>query len=293
MPALFALLFLGLAVAIGLYLKRERSWKLPKVIFPKEWRTILTKHVNFYGSLLPAEKERFEYRVQEFLLNHRITGVGAKIDDTDRVMVAASGVIPIFHFPDWRYSNLYEVLIYPAAFDMKFNTTGPGRTILGMVGDGPMQGMMLLSQKALRHGFRNESDKRNTAIHEFVHLIDKMDGAVDGLPELLIEQPYIIPWLDLIRKKIKAITNDKSDIRQYGGTSEIEFFAVAAEYFFERPKLLKKKHPQLYAMMEDIFDHDLAERDLENKRKKIGRNSRCPCGSGQKFKRCCGSEHFS
>lgn len=293
MPFLFALIFLTIAIAVGLYLRRERRWKLPEEIFPKEWRTILTKFVGFYGSLNPEEKERFEYRVQEFLLNHRITGVGTKIDDTDRVMVAASGVIPIFKFPDWRYSNLYEVLIYPAAFDMQYNTTGPGRRILGMVGDGPMQGMMLLSQKALRHGFRNEADKRNTAIHEFIHLIDKMDGAVDGLPELLLDKPYIIPWFDLIRKKIQEISKDKSDIRKYGGTSEVEFFAVAAEYFFERPKLLERKHPKLYALMEDIFDHDMAERNLEKRRKKIGRNSRCPCGSGQKFKRCCGSEHFA
>lgn len=293
MPGIFALIFLALVLAAGIYLRRERSWKLPKDIFPTEWRLSLLKHVTFYSSLTAEEKERFEYRVQEFLLNHRITGVGTKVDDTDRLMVASSGIIPIFNFPGWRYTNLYEVLIYPSAFTTKYKFEGSDGRILGMVGNGPMEGMMLLSKKALRHGFENDKDKRNTAIHEFIHLVDKMDGAIDGIPELLLEQPYVIPWLQLIRKKIVEIRMDDSDIRPYGGQSEIEFFAVASEYFFERPKLLSAKHPELYELMEYIFKHDMDERDLDRRRRKIGRNVLCPCESGQKFKRCCGRAHFS
>src|SRR5690606_14485790 len=96
--------------------------------------------------------------------------------------------------------------------------------------------------------------KGNTRIHEFVHLIDKMDGHTDGVPEILLKHQYALPWLNLIHKKMEAINDDKSDIRQYGGTSQAEFFAVAAEYFFERPDLLKRKHPQLYKMMEMCFN---------------------------------------
>ena len=39
-------------------------------------------------------------------------------------------------------------------------------------------------------------------------------------------------------------------------TNEAEFFAVAAEYFFERPELLKSKHPGLYEVMGRIFRYD-------------------------------------
>ena len=38
--------------------------------------------------------------------------------------------------------------------------------------------------------------------------------------------------------------------------AEAEFFAVAAEYFFERPELLKSKHPGLYEVMGRIFRYD-------------------------------------
>ena len=45
-----------------------------------------------------------------------------------------------------------------------------------------------------------------------------------------------------------------------GGTSEVEFLAVASEYFFERPDLFKSKHPQLYEMLEKCFQQDPAGR---------------------------------
>ena len=122
-----------------------------------------------------------------------------------------------------------------------------------MVGTGQFENHMILSRKALHFGFNNKTDKGNTAIHEFVHLLDKMDGEVDGVPEQLLGKENIVPWLDMMHTEMEAINNDASDIRKYGGTSKIEFFAVAAEYFFERPDLFKRKHPGLYKMLEVCF----------------------------------------
>jgi Mlc titration factor MtfA (ptsG expression regulator) len=161
-----------------------------------------------------------------------------------------------------------------------------------MVGSGYMEGKMVLSKPALKKGFENESDKKNTAIHEFVHLVDKMDGSIDGLPALLLEKQYVIPWLDLINKKMDEIFEDQSDINPYGGTNRQEFFAVASEYFFERPKLLAQKHPKLYDALEQIFNQKTRLRNFEKKNATIGRNSPCPCGSGMKFKKCCGRIHY-
>ena len=113
--------------------------------------------------------------------------------------------------------------------------------------------MMILSQHELRQAFSNKTGKTNTAIHEFVHLVDKTDGTIDGVPELLLEKKYVLPWLELIQKNIKEIIEDDSDINPYGATNEAEFFAVVAEYFFERPDLLKSKHPELYELLVKIF----------------------------------------
>jgi MtfA peptidase len=263
-------------------------WKVPKDPFPKDWRILLIRDVSFYNALSDEEKTRFEYKVQEFLLNCRITGIKTSVDTTDKILVASSAVIPIFGFDDWRYSNIHEVLLYPSTFNERFSTSDADRNVLGMVGSGYMEGKMILSKPALKHGFKNESDKKNTAIHEFVHLIDKTDGSVDGIPSLLMKRQYAIPWIDLINKKIDEIYEGKSDINPYGGTNQAEFFSVVSEYFFERPKLLAKNHPALYKLLEGVFKQNMSSRVLRKNKVKIGRNSPCPCKSGKKFKNCCG-----
>lgn len=217
-------------------------------------KEILTDKVPFYAKLSKNEKIEFEYRIKEFLLNVDVIGIDTSIEETDKLLVASSAIIPIFHFKDWRYQNIDEVLIYPNAFNRSFNTNGKGRSILGMVGSGPMEGKMILSKSALHRGFSNETDKKNTAIHEFVHLIDKSDGLMDGIPKLLLERPYTIPWFDLMNRKMSEIQRKKSDINSYGASSQIEFFAVASEYFFERPELLAKKHPKLFRSLRLIFN---------------------------------------
>ena len=85
---------------------------------------------------------------------------------------------------------------------------------------------MLLSKQALREGFINARDKKNVAIHEFVHLIDKADGRIDGVPKVLLEHQYVIPWLGMVRQEIENIITERSDIDYYGATNEADFFAV-------------------------------------------------------------------
>jgi len=267
---------------------KKKKWQLPDTPFPPKWRKILIENIAFYNSLNAEEKKHFEYEVQEFLLNCKITPIDTDIDLSDKLLVAASAVIPIFSFPEWKYYNLQEVLIYEGNFDDKHQTDSKGNNIMGMVGYGYMEGKMSLSKTALRKGFSTISDKQNTAIHEFVHLIDKMDGGVDGIPELLLDKQYAIPWMDLIYKKMDEIWDNESDIRPYGGSSPTEFFAVAGEYFFERGEIMENKHPELYKMMEMIFRQDTSKRKLQLKKVEVGRNAPCPCGSGEKYKRCCG-----
>ncbi|MBT3251222.1 MAG: peptidase [Candidatus Marinimicrobia bacterium] len=271
----------------------KNRWLKPEISFPNEWRRIILKKVVFYNALSEEEKKRFEYKVHEFLLNCRVTGINVSVDVTDKLLIAASAVIPIFEFPEWKYNNIHEVLLYPNSFNEDFKTSGQKRNILGMVGSGYMEGKMILSKPALHHGFSNESDKKNTAIHEFVHLIDKSDGTIDGIPASLLERQYTIPWLELVNKEIEKIYANKSEVNPYGGTNRAEFFAVISEYFFERPKILKKNHPELYQLLENIFKQSMISRNMNKRKQQLGRNRPCPCNSGKKFKRCCGEVHYN
>ncbi len=254
----------------------------------KQYRFMLEQHVSFYQSLNANEKTIFESEVLEFLSKVKIIGVDFEVEGLDKVLVAASAVIPLFAFHDWFYSNLDVVEMYEDKFNENFETSGANRHILGMVGSGVMNGRMSLSRKALHQGFSNETDKRNTAIHEFVHLIDKADGATDGVPEILLDKHNALPWLEFIRQQVAEIREGDSDIDIYGGTNETEFFAVAAEYFFERPELLEQKHPILFQKMVNIFRREPLSISASNF-ELPGRNEPCFCGSGKKYKNCHGS----
>lgn len=287
-------ILVGLFIVLILYLLfRPKGIKsgfdVPEV-FPEKWRLYLDQEVNFYASLDKGEKAVFEADILRFLKRVRITGIQVEVDDEDRLLVASSAVIPVFAFPDWEYSSLHEVLLYPDLFTEKYNFSEQGRNISGMVGSGGvMHHVVIFSKPALHQGFDNASDKMNVGIHEFVHLFDKQDGEIDGIPHIIMKNQAVLPWLHLISENTNEMLAGKSDINIYGATNKQEFLAVVSEYFFERPKLFQEKHPDLYKVLSQVFKTDLANSQVgDNKLKRtLGRNNPCPCGSGKKFKDCC------
>lgn len=219
-----------------------------------DYTHLLEEQVSYYRTLTEAKKKEFADRVGHFLAHIRIEGVDTPVDGIDKVLIASSAIIPIFGFEGWDYYRLTNVLLYADTFNADYETTGTGRTIMGMVGEGgALQSTMVLSKPALRAGFADENSKANTGIHEFVHLLDKADGAIDGLPDYMLDKNHVKPWLQLIHRSIDEIRANQSDIDPYAATNEAEFFAVVAEYFFKQPGLLQQKHPALFTQLETIF----------------------------------------
>ena len=285
---IFFYLFVLVPLLIWWYVRWNTRSKVPAA-FPVTWRLIMDEKVLFYHNLTAVDKTRFELDVLRFIARVRITGVNTDIDITDKLLVASSAAIPVFGFPQWDYTFLDEVLLYPASFDSHFQINSKEEVITGMVGSGTMEGKMILSKPALHLGFDTSSDKQNVGVHEFIHLLDKEDGAIDGIPATLHGKEYAIPWLKLVQEKTGEIMKKESDINEYAATRHTEFLAVAGEYFFERPQLLQKKHPRLYALLTKAFNQDTANtlKVTERLKGEIGRNDPCPCGSGKKFKKCC------
>ena len=243
---------LALIVLIILFVFRIRRAREPFSL-PGNYRELLNDYVKFYQQLNDEEKTKFEGRIQHFLSAVQITGVNAEVEDLDRLLIAAGAIIPVFAFPDWQYVNLHEVLLYPGTFNEDFDQGGSDRHISGMVGSGAMQHVMVITKWQLRQGFINNNDAHNTGIHEFVHLIDKMDGTMDGVPEIILERKYVSWWVNLMTITIQQMKTHGSDIDMYGATNQAEIFAVISEYFFEQTALLKANHPDLFEMLEKIY----------------------------------------
>lgn len=220
---------------------------------PENYRELFSEYVKFYRQLNEEEKQSFEKRADYFLSAVKITGVNAIVEDLDRLLIAAAAIIPVYGIPDWQYINLHEVLLYPGTFNGDFDQEGADRNFAGMVGSGAMQNVMIITKWQLRQGFINNHDARNTGIHEFVHLVDKMDGTLDGVPEIILERKYVPSWKQMMNDTIEQMKNHGSDIDMYGATNPTEFFAVISEYFFEQPDRLKLNHPELFEMLERIY----------------------------------------
>jgi MtfA peptidase len=284
------LLGLGLCPFFYWLVRRRclRRLRIMKQTFPAFWEQILQAHVAFFRALPDQDKERFRQLVMVFLDEVRITGIRTEVDDTVRVLVAASAVIPIFGFQDWEYRRLGEVLVYPDSFGEKYQTTGNAdENILGMVGLKHLSGVMILSKPSLLSGFDNPLSTDNVGVHEFVHLIEN-EEADHGLPP---EVPWQVvkQWVQYVARELAHPSGNRSYLNSYAYTNEHEFLAVLAEYFFKSPDLLHKKDPQLYSMLREMFHQDT--RSLlgmpSSGRHRYGRNAPCPCGSGKTYKDCC------
>ena len=254
---LFIVLLIPAAIYIVYYLlnRTAKNSKAIKRVLSDEGKEILQQEVAYYRNLSEADKLEFESRCLKFLDSVHIEGVGVEVELKDYMMIAASAIIPIFAFKNWHYPNLTNIMVYPAHLNAEYQfEVHTDRNIMGMIGEGAMNGQMILSKSALEYGFKHALDGQNTAIHEFVHLIDKTDGSVDGIPEQLLDKTSVIPFMNLIRQEIDKIRQHKSDIDVYGMTSPAEFFAVASEYFFENPAKFQKNHPELYHALSEIFE---------------------------------------
>ncbi len=292
---LHPLWLLGLPIAGSAYHGwRRRTLRRLAVLaepLPPEIETDLQRYVAYFRALDEGGKERFRNLVKVFLDEILITGIRTDVDTTTRTLVAASAVIPIFGFDDWEYSGLGEILIYPDRFGEDFSTEGDlnvQRHTLGMVGVGHLSGVMILSKPDLLAGFTNPDDKRNVGIHEFAHLVDKADGSIDGLPAG-IDVDTARPWIEWIGREIRNRPESRHHIDDYAYTNEAEYFAVLSEYFFESPETLQRKAPKIYEMMESMYRQNTRRflSGINRRPRRVGRNSPCPCGSGEKYKRCC------
>lgn len=264
---IIALLALGaLALARFLLARKRRVKAAVERPFPAEWRNFLSEHVTFYSHLSPADRTVFEQRVQLFLAEKRVQGIDTDIDDPIRLMVGSSAIIPVFAFPGYTYPHVNEVLIYPNSFDSTFQTQrfdGHRENIAGMVGDRFMNGTVVLSKADLVRDFDGSSHRTNVGVHEFVHLLDKEDGEVDGIPERLMEHRFVGPWLHEIKQEVERIEKGKSDINPYALKNNAEFLAVVSEYFFENPEKMRKKHPELYARLSAIYNTSNAKESVK------------------------------
>lgn len=209
--------------------------------------------LRFVARFTPDERERFLTRLKVFAFEKKWEGAhGLKVTDEMKVVVSGAAARLARNLSLNVYDRLSTVVMYDGHFK---GASKEGVTF----GEAHRWGLVVLSWDAVRHGLANPTDGRDTALHEFAHVLDLGDGDFDGTPELHDHADYRA-WTRVFSEHYLSLRESPHDsvLRAYGATNEAEFFAVATEMFFENGARLKDKAPDLYAELRRYYRVDTA-----------------------------------
>jgi hypothetical protein len=90
-------------------------------------------------------------------------------------------------------------------------------------------------------------------IHEMAHKLDMLDGAANGFPPLQRGMARS-EWTHVFSAAFKEMrrrvdAGESVEINEYALEDPGEFFAVASEYFFTAPGVLKREFPEVYGQL--------------------------------------------
>ncbi len=241
--------------------------------FPSEWRKILREMVVHYAWLDAKEASQLEQLVQVFLAEKKFEGCnGLEITDEIRVVIAAEACLLIMGLPHDLYRKLATILVYPSTVFTPPERSGIftraplfERGQVAISGQAVMRGPIILVWDAVKRGARHPETGHNVVYHEFAHLLDMLDGVANGAPPLHSRDQYR-RWAAVFSEEFQRLRNDseqgkKTFLDPYGATNEAEFFAVATEFFFDKPIEMQKDHRALYDVLAGYYMQDTAERE--------------------------------
>ena len=191
---------------------------------------------------------------------------GLAVTDTMAVAVAAQACLPVLRLGLHLYDGFVGIVMHRDEVVAQREITDEagvvhryGELLSGEAMDG---GPMMLSWRDVAGAGASAERGYNVVIHEFVHVIDLIDGAADGVPPQP-DRASRVHWLRTIesefagfRRRIDA--GNETALDPYGTESLDEFFAVAAEAFFVSPAAMRAEHAALYELFAGYFRQDPA-----------------------------------
>ena len=249
--SIFILFILYLIIKTNVHkqkLKRLFNQPLPQNII-----SIIEKKLPPYRNMNANFKAHLQGNIQIFLYDKIFEGCGGlKITKEIKITIACQACLLLLNRKTKCYPKLKTILVYPTAYkDNQKRILGTSEVDSSVrLGESWKSGEVVLSWDSVRAGISNYQDGHNVTFHEFAHQLDQESGDANGAPILESKSAYST-WAKVFTKEFYKLIQTsqkgkKSVIYEYGTTNPAEFFAVASEAFFEKPRQLKNKHSALY-----------------------------------------------
>lgn len=237
-------------------------------IFRPESTELVEKNVPLYARLPEDLRQHLHERIGQFIASIRFEGCGGlELTEEMILTVAAQACLLVVHREGKPYPKLRGVYLYPSTFSSVQRQVDE----MGVVSEGEIHrlgeswgtGTVVLAWDSVAHGARNIFDAENVTLHEFAHQLDHEDGPTDGAPGLESNAAYR-SWARVFQENYDDFLHQTEEGKEtvldsYGATNPAEFFAVATETFFEKPRQLFKNRPELYEEMAKYFGLDPRE----------------------------------
>ncbi len=247
--------------------RRRRRARLRAAPPPPAWTVVLERDFAHFRRLSAADRAELLGLMQVFLDEKHFEGCGGlELTDEMKVVIAAQACLLLLHRETEFYPDLDSILVYPEAYVAPSVRRLPDGTVAegeqARLGESWTRGAVVLSWHDTLKGAMDAQDGHNVVLHEFAHQLDAEDGAVDGAP--VLPRPSMhTAWARVLGAEYAHLLDDihrhrPTLIDPYGATNPAEFFAVATELFFEKPRAMKARHPALYEELRQFYAQDPA-----------------------------------
>jgi len=251
---------------VKLFKKRKRG-QVASQPFPDVWDATLRGNFPLYSRLTDEDRRELQGHIHVFLEEKRFEGCGdLEVTDEIRVTIAAQACLLLLHRDTEYFPSMASIFVYPTLFYADVVEENEDGVVSEYEEDRSGEswdfGPVVLSWEDALMGASGGEGGYNSVIHEFVHQLDLENGAPDGVPRLESGDQYE-SWervfseaFERFERKLDA--GRDTIIDEYGVEGPDEFFAVAAEHFFQTPKELRREYPDLYDTLRSYFNQDPA-----------------------------------
>jgi Mlc titration factor MtfA (ptsG expression regulator)/Flp pilus assembly protein TadD len=249
------------------WLKNRRRRKLLRLSFPADWSRHIERNLRHYRFLDAPAKDRLRDVVRVVVAEKHFSGGGGlAVSDEMKVTVAAHAALLTLGLDEpYFFDHVQSIILHPGAYTHPPQMQGHYLVIheqMPVYGEAWHRGPIVLSWQHVLGAGHDAGDAMNVVLHEFAHHLDGLDGGVEGIPPLAGRERrqtwYRVTEAEYLRLVGSARRGEATLLDHYGATNRAEFFAVATECFFERPRAMRDRHGELYHVLSDFYRQDPA-----------------------------------
>jgi MtfA peptidase len=244
---IFRLLFMGLPL---LYYGLKWVFRTYFNRLGDEQRDYLYRHFRYYRCLTPEERKVFDKRVA-FYMHEKMWDARCDFElrEEMRLLISAVAVKVTFGFNEFSLPFFKHILVYPRQY-----LSGISQRL--HKGEVNLNGLIVLSWEDFKEGIKTDDDGISLGIHEFAHAV-YFENLKDNEDYFFIDKPTLQHWYDMAAlEREKHYETGDHFFREYAFTNKEEFWAVSAEYFFEKPSEFRRALPVYYECMVQTFKQD-------------------------------------